>query len=99
MKRKVSCDKQGRLKFVLADAEIETINKYLDLKDQPALLEYLGVIVKDHKDGIRELSKMTGITREGLYKILSREGNPTITSLFAVLQSIGAIPQLSNRKG
>ncbi len=39
--------------------------------------------------GMTTLSRMTGISREHLYKSFSETGNPTLKSLNAVLQALG----------
>lgn len=39
--------------------------------------------------GMTSLSKSTGLQREGLYKMLSKGGNPGYRSLCAILESIG----------
>ena len=39
--------------------------------------------------GISEISRMTNLNRENLYKILSRKGNPKLTSLNSVLHGMG----------
>jgi probable addiction module antidote protein len=39
--------------------------------------------------GISEISRLTNLNRENLYRILSVKGNPKLTSLNSVLQSMG----------
>lgn len=39
--------------------------------------------------GIGELSKKTDLNREHLYRILSNNGNPQLSSLSIILQSLG----------
>jgi len=39
--------------------------------------------------GMTTLAKSTGLQREGLYKMLSKKGNPEYRSLRAILDSIG----------
>ena len=41
------------------------------------------------KGGIANLSKKTKIGRETLYKILSTEGNPTLTTFKTILDGLG----------
>lgn len=45
--------------------------------------------VADALGGVRNLSAKTGLNRESLYKTLSRRGNPGITTLTAMLRSLG----------
>jgi probable addiction module antidote protein len=39
--------------------------------------------------GLGKLAKATGLNRENLYRMLSRQGNPELTSLSRVLQALG----------
>ena len=74
-----------------------------DLADPAEAAEYLNAALEDGsqevfllalKDvanarGITEISRLTNLNRENLYKILSIKGNPKLTSLNSVLQSMG----------
>ena len=39
--------------------------------------------------GVGALAKLTELNREGLYRMLSEQGNPTFYSLTAILDSLG----------
>lgn len=39
--------------------------------------------------GMTELAKRTGLTRMGLYKALSKEGNPSLDTVLKVLHALG----------
>jgi probable addiction module antidote protein len=39
--------------------------------------------------GMAQLSKDTGISREGLYKALSAEGNPSLATVLKVMKALG----------
>ena len=39
--------------------------------------------------GITELAKKTGLNRQNLYRMLSKGGNPTLTTLRTILSSLG----------
>ncbi len=39
--------------------------------------------------GMMQLAKETGLTREGLYKALSPEGNPSFATVAKVIQALG----------
>jgi len=45
--------------------------------------------VADSTGGMSHLSRETGLTRESLYKALSEDGNPRLSSLDAILQAMG----------
>jgi probable addiction module antidote protein len=56
--------------------------------DDPALLAAaLGDIARAH--GMIELAKRTGFTREGLYKALSKDGNPRLGTVLKVMHALG----------
>ena len=70
------------------DDVADYLNAVLEEGDEKQLLRALGDAVKAIK-GMSEVSRETGISREALYKALSEEGNPKVSSLFAVLHSVG----------
>jgi probable addiction module antidote protein len=39
--------------------------------------------------GMSQLARDTGLTREGLYKALSAEGNPEFTTIMKVIRALG----------
>jgi probable addiction module antidote protein len=39
--------------------------------------------------GMTELAKRTGLTRMGLYKALSKDGNPSLDTVLKVLRALG----------
>ncbi len=45
--------------------------------------------VADSTGGMTRLSRETGLTRESLYKALSEDGNPRLSSLHAILCALG----------
>jgi probable addiction module antidote protein len=56
--------------------------------DDPALLaEALGDIARAR--GMVQLAKDTGLTREGLYKALSKDGNPSLGTVLKVMRALG----------
>jgi len=56
--------------------------------DPQLLLEALGDVIRASRN-ISELSRETGISRETLYKSMSKEGNPKYSNLVSVLHSLG----------
>lgn len=71
----------------------EDIQLYLEacleeVGDDPNLLVHaLGVIAR--AKNMSQLSRDTGLSREGLYKALSPEGNPTFATVAKVLKALG----------
>lgn len=56
--------------------------------DDPAfLLHALGVIARARN--MSQLARDTGLTREGLYKALSPEGNPSFATVVKVAKALG----------
>jgi len=72
----------------------------LETKDPAQIAHALGTLAR--AKGMREVAKKTGLSREGLYKILSDKGNPEIATILRVLQVLGielvAQPARAKRK-
>ena len=72
------------------DADIQA---YLDAcleeaADDPAfILHALGVIAR--AKNMSQLARDTGLTREGLYKALAADGNPSFTTVAKVTKALG----------
>ena len=71
----------------------EGIRRYLETcfaeaGDDPALIAHaLGVVARAR--GMMQLSRDTGISREGLYKALSEGGNPSFATVIKVTRALG----------
>ena len=71
----------------------EDIALYLDacIDEDPGdgslIRSALGDIARVH--GMTQLAHDTGLTREGLYKALSAEGNPAFSTIFKVVRALG----------
>ncbi len=71
----------------------EDIQVYLDAcleeaADDPAfLLHSLGIIAR--AKNMSQLARDTGLTREGLYKALSSDGNPSFATIAKVTRALG----------
>ena len=73
------------------------------LHDEDDIAEYLRIVVADGDPAliaaalgdiakarnISQLSRDTGISREGLYKALSDQGNPTLETVMKVVKALG----------
>ncbi|MEO8313183.1 MAG: addiction module antidote protein [Pseudomonadota bacterium] len=56
--------------------------------DDPAVISAaLGDVARAY--GVAKLAKATGLTREGLYKALSKDGNPSLGTLLKVAKAFG----------
>ena len=57
-------------------------------ENDPALIAHaLGVIARAR--GMTQLARDTGLTREGLYKALSADGNPEFSTVMKVIKALG----------
>jgi probable addiction module antidote protein len=69
----------------------ETIAAYLEAaleENDPALLTHaLGVAAR--AQGMGKVADEAGVTREALYKALSAEGDPKLSTLLGVLKALG----------
>lgn len=71
----------------------EDIQAYLDAVleeggDDPAyIIHALGIIAR--AKNMSQLARDTGLSREGLYKALSEEGNPTFATVTKVAKALG----------
>ena len=55
--------------------------------DSTFIVHALGVIAR--AKNISQLARETGLTREGLYKALSAQGNPTFSTVAKVAKALG----------
>lgn len=55
--------------------------------DPTVIAAALGDVARAH--GMTELAKKTGLTREGLYKALTKEGNPSLGTVLKVVHALG----------
>ena len=59
-----------------------------DAADDPAfILHALGIIAR--AKNMSQLARDTGLTREGLYKALSSDGNPSFATIAKVTKALG----------
>lgn len=69
----------------------EAIAAYLEAaieEDNAALLTHaLGVVARAH--GMSKLADEAGVTREALYKALSTDGDPRLSTFLGVLKGLG----------
>ncbi len=58
-------------------------------EDDPALLLVALRNVADSKGGMAMISRQSGLSRESLYRSLSKNGNPKISTLFSIIKALG----------
>ncbi len=87
--KKTSKDYKAYLRETLADPNeaAEYLNAALEEGDESVFLLALRDVAEAH--GIAKLAEQANLNRESAYKMLSEQGNPRLSSLWALLDSIG----------
>ena len=67
--------------------QAELLTDALDSGDAGYIANALGVIARAR--GLTEVARGAGVTREALYKTLSTDGDPKLTTLLGVIKSLG----------
>lgn len=68
-------------------SQAELLNDALETGDAGYIAHALGVIARAR--GMTEVARGAGVTREALYKTLSADGDPKLTTLLGVIRSLG----------
>jgi probable addiction module antidote protein len=73
----------------LDTAEAVTIfmEEALETNDPAFITHCLGVVARS--EGMSEVASKTGLSRESLYRALSKEGNPEFATIIKVLAALG----------
>ncbi len=69
------------------EAQADLLNDALASGDAPYIAQALGVIARAR--GMTEVARGAGVTREALYKSLSEDGDPRLTTLMGVTRALG----------
>jgi probable addiction module antidote protein len=69
------------------EAQAELLNDALASGSAPYIAQALGVIARAR--GMTEVAREAGVTREALYKSLSEDGDPRLTTLMGVTRALG----------
>ena len=72
------------------------LSEVLENESQEAFLIALRNVIDARDESITNLAERIGITRQGLYKLLSAEGNPRLSTLNELLKTIGMKIQISS---
>ena len=87
-------EKIASIKYATSDYlnSTEDVAGYIDAvleEDDPTLLLLALRNVADSKGGMAMISRQTGLSRESLYRSLSENGNPKISTLFSIIKALG----------
>jgi len=69
------------------DSQADLLNDALASGDAAYVAQALGVIARAR--GMTEVAREAGVTREALYKALSENGDPRLTTLLGVARALG----------
>ena len=69
------------------EAQAELLNDAFSSGDAAYVAHALGVIARDR--GMTDVARKSGGTREALYKALSEDGDPRLTTLLGVMRALG----------
>lgn len=68
---------------------VDYLTEVLQHETQEAFLIALRHVIDAREESVADLAEEIGVTRQGLYKMLSEEGNPRLSTLSQLLQSLG----------
>jgi probable addiction module antidote protein len=69
------------------EVQAELISEALETGDAKFIAHAIGTVARAR--GMTKLSKDSGVTRESLYRALSAEGDPRLSTLTSVLSALG----------
>ena len=69
------------------EVQAELISEALETGDAKFIAHAIGTVARAR--GMTQLSKDSGVTREALYRALSSEGDPRLSTLISVLSALG----------
>jgi probable addiction module antidote protein len=69
------------------EAQTELLSDAFASGDARYIATALGVVARAR--GMTQIAREAGVTREALYKALSEEGDPRLTTLLGVLKALG----------
>jgi probable addiction module antidote protein len=67
----------------------EYLKAALDDTDEPKVLLVVLRQLAEAQGGVAKIAKAAGVERESLYRALSQNGNPRLSTLTAVLKAVG----------
>jgi len=77
------------------DYAVDYLTEILQHESQEAFMIALRHVIDAREESVAKLAKEVGVTRQGLYKLLSEEGNPRLSTLNQLLKSLGMKMKIS----
>ena len=77
------------------DYAVDYLTQVLQEETQEAFLIALRNVIDAREESVTDLAEEIGVTRQGLYKMLSEEGNPRLSTLSQLLKSLGMKMKIS----
>ena len=77
---------------------VDYLTEVLQEESQEAFLIALRNVIEARKGSVNQIAEDAGLTRQGLYKIFSDNGNPRLSTLSRVLKSLGMKISISQDK-
>ena len=71
------------------DYAVDYLTEVLQEESHDAFMIALKNVIEAREENVSELAKQMGVSRQGLYKMLSEEGNPRLATLNQLLKSLG----------
>ena len=69
------------------EAQAELLSDAFETGDAKYIANALGVVARAH--GMTQVAKDAGVTREALYRALSPDGDPRLTTFIGVMKALG----------
>ena len=69
------------------EAQAELLTDAFETGDAGYIANALGIVARAR--GMAEVARAAGVTREALYRTLSMEGDPKLTTLLGVMKALG----------
>ena len=80
-----------------AQSQQELVADAFDSGDAHYIAHALGIVARAR--GMTQVAKDAGVTREALYRALSQEGDPRLSTLLGVLKALGLSLHAEQQKG
>ena len=80
--------------FKDAESQEELLRDAIETGDPGYLAHALGIVSRAR--GMTQMERDTGIKRQALYRALSKDGNPTLETVFKVMKALGLRMQIGH---